>query len=47
MPNRDENTVNIEVEMTKVAETMLMYNTATQLISTKIRMIKSAVKGGS
>ncbi len=46
MPNRDGNTVNIEVEMTKVAETMLMYNTATQLLSTRIRMLKDAIKGG-
>ncbi len=46
MPNRDGNTVNIELEMTKVAETMLMYNTATQLISTRIRMLKDAIKGG-
>ncbi|WP_353683633.1 flagellar basal body rod protein FlgB [Thermodesulfovibrio sp. 3907-1M] len=46
MPNRDGNTVNIEVEMTKLAETMLMYNTATQLISTRIRMLKDAIKGG-
>lgn len=46
MPNRDGNTVNIEVEMTKVAETMLMYNAATQLLSTRIRMLKDAIKGG-
>lgn len=46
MLNRDGNTVNIEVEMTKVAETMLMYNTATQLLSTRIRMLKDAIKGG-
>ncbi len=46
MPNRDGNTVNIEVEMTKFAETMLMYNTATQLLSARIRMIKDAIKGG-
>lgn len=46
MPNRDGNTVNIEVEMTKLAETMLMYNAATQLLSTRIRMLKDAIKGG-
>lgn len=46
MPNRDGNTVNIEVEMTKLAETMLMYNGATQLFSTRIRMLKDAIKGG-
>lgn len=46
MPNRDGNTVEIEVEMTKLAETMLMYNVASQLLSTKIRMFKDAIKGG-
>lgn len=46
MPNRDGNTVNIEVEMTKLAETMLMYNGATQLLSTRIRIFKDAIKGG-
>lgn len=46
MPNRDGNTVNIEVEMTKLAETMLMYNGAIQLLSTRIRMFKDAIKGG-
>lgn len=46
MPNRDGNTVNIEVEMTKLAETMLMYNGATQLFSTRVRMLKDAIKGG-
>ncbi|MCS7203111.1 MAG: flagellar basal body rod protein FlgB [Thermodesulfovibrio sp.] len=47
MPNRDGNTVNVEVEMTKLTETLLLYNTATQLISTKIRILKDVVRGGS
>ncbi len=46
MPNRDGNTVNIEIEMTKLTETHLMYNTAVQLLSTRIRMLKDAIKGG-
>ncbi|MCS7214866.1 MAG: flagellar basal body rod protein FlgB [Thermodesulfovibrio sp.] len=46
MPNRDGNTVNVEVEMTKLTETMLMYNSATQLLSTRIRMLKDALRGG-
>ncbi len=46
MPNRDGNTVNIEVEMTKLTETLLLYNSATQILSTRIRMLKDAIKGG-
>ncbi|MEN2994794.1 MAG: flagellar basal body rod protein FlgB [Thermodesulfovibrio sp.] len=46
MPNRDGNTVNLEVEMTKLTETMLMYNAATQLLSIRIRMLKDAIRGG-
>jgi flagellar basal-body rod protein FlgB len=47
MPNRDGNTVNVEVEMTKLTETLLLYSASTQLMSTRIRMLKNAVKGGS
>jgi flagellar basal-body rod protein FlgB len=46
MPNRDGNTVNIEVEMAKLTETLLMYNSATQLLSTRLRILKDAIKGG-
>lgn len=46
MPNRDGNTVNIEVEMSKLAETLLMYSAAVQLTSTRLRMLKDAIKGG-
>lgn len=47
MPNRDGNTVNIEVEMTKLTETLLLHNLAVQLISTKIRILKDIIRGGS
>lgn len=47
LPNRDGNTVNIEVEMAKIAENSLTYTAATQLLTMKLRMMKSAVRGGS
>ncbi len=46
MPNRDGNTVNIEVEMTKLTETLLMFNSSVQLLSKRITMYKDAIKGG-
>ena len=46
MPNRDGNTVNLDIEMAKVAENTLLYNAATQLMAKKIRMIKDVIKGG-
>ncbi len=46
MPNRDGNTVNIEVEMTKLTETLLMYNSAVQLLSKRIGMYKDVARGG-
>ena len=46
MPNRDGNTVNIDIEMAKVAENALLYNAATQLMSMQIRMSKDVIKGG-
>jgi flagellar basal-body rod protein FlgB len=39
--NRDGNTVNVDIEMAKVAENTLIYDTAVQLISMKQRMKKS------
>jgi len=45
MLSRDGNTVNLDVEMTKMAETTLMYNSAAQILSTKIRMMKDVIKG--
>ena len=46
MPNRDGNTVNLDIEMAKVAENTLIYNAATQLMTIKMRMIKDVIKGG-
>ncbi len=46
MPNRDGNTVNIEVEMTKLTETLLMYSSAVQMLSKRIGMYKDAARGG-
>ena len=41
MPNRDGNTVNVDIEMAKVAENNLIYDTAVQLIGMKQRMKKN------
>lgn len=46
MTNRDGNTVNLDVEMAKVAENTLIYNAATQLMTMKVRMLKDVIKGG-
>lgn len=46
MPSRDGNTVNLDIEMAKVAENTLLYNTATQLMAMKVRMVKDIIKGG-
>ncbi|MEJ5227438.1 flagellar basal body rod protein FlgB [Thermodesulfovibrio sp.] len=46
LPNRDGNTVNVEVEMTKLTETILMHNSAVQLLSKRIGMYKDALRGG-
>jgi flagellar basal-body rod protein FlgB len=43
MPNRDGNTVNLDMEMAKVAENTLIYNTAVEVMSMKIRMTKDAL----
>lgn len=45
MNNRDGNTVSVDVEMTKVAENQLMYNSAAQLLTMKFRMMKDVAKG--
>jgi flagellar basal-body rod protein FlgB len=45
MLSRDANSVNLDVEMTKVAETQLLYNSAAQILAMKIRMLKDVVKG--
>ena len=41
MPNRDGNTVNLDIEMAKVAENNLLYDAAAQLITMKIRQKKN------
>ena len=46
MISRDGNTVSVDMEMTKVAENQLLYNTATQILSMKFRMMKDVAKGG-
>lgn len=46
MPNRDGNTVNLDIEMAKVAENTLIYNASTQLMAMKVRMLKDVIKGG-
>jgi|SRR5271157_1631657 len=43
LPERDGNTVNLDIEMAKVAENTLLYDTGTQLMSMKIRMIKNVL----
>ncbi len=45
MDNRDGNTVSVDVEMTKVAENQLIYNSAAQLMAMKFRMMKDVAKG--
>ncbi|MGO9380203.1 MAG: flagellar basal body rod protein FlgB [Dissulfurispiraceae bacterium] len=46
MVTRDGNTVSIDSEMTKVAENQLLYNSATQILSMKFRMMKDVAKSG-
>ncbi|MCC6347542.1 MAG: flagellar basal body rod protein FlgB [Nitrospirales bacterium] len=46
MPSQDDNTVNLDMEMAKVAENTLIYNTATQLIGMKVRMLKDILRSG-
>ena len=41
VPNRDGNTVNVDIEMAKVAENTLIYDTAVQLMAMKARMKKN------
>jgi flagellar basal-body rod protein FlgB len=47
MLSRDGNTVNLDIEMTKTAENHLLYNSAAQILSMKIKMMKDVIKGGS
>ncbi|MBF0558944.1 MAG: flagellar basal body rod protein FlgB [Nitrospirae bacterium] len=43
MSERDGNTVNIDIEMAKVAENTLLYDTAAQLMAMKLRMRKAVL----
>ncbi len=43
----DGNTVELEREMSNLAENTLMYNTATRLVANKFNLLKSVIKGGS
>ncbi len=45
MPNRDGNTVNLNIEMAKLAENTLIYNTATSLLAKNIRIARDVVRG--
>lgn len=45
-PNRDGNTVSMEIEMAKMAENSGLYNTAAQILSMKMRMIRDAITSG-
>ncbi len=44
MPNRDGNTVNVDIEMAKIAENSMTYNTAVQLFGRRARMLRDALK---
>jgi flagellar basal-body rod protein FlgB len=46
MVSRDGNTVSVDLEMTKVAENQLLYNSAAQILTMKFRMMKDVAKGG-
>ncbi|NPV09394.1 MAG: flagellar basal body rod protein FlgB [Anaerolineae bacterium] len=42
----DGNNVDIDWEMARLAETVINYNTVTELISMKLAILKTAIKGG-
>ena len=42
----DGNTVELETEMSNLAENTLLYNTATRLVANKFNLLKSVIKGG-
>lgn len=42
----DGNTVELDNEMTNLAENTLMYNTATRIIANKFSFLKEVIKGG-
>lgn len=42
----DGNTVELDTEMSNLAENTLMYNTASQIIANKFKGLKDVIKGG-
>ena len=42
----DGNTVELETEMSNLAENTLLYNTATRIVANKFNLLKSVIKGG-
>lgn len=42
-PNRDGNTVSMDIEMAKMAENTLLYSIMTQFAGLKIRMVRDAI----
>ncbi|MDH5559315.1 MAG: flagellar basal body rod protein FlgB [Deltaproteobacteria bacterium] len=45
-PRMDGNTVNLDKEMTKLAENQMMYQAATRAVNWRLRMLKSAITEG-
>ncbi|MBL0715078.1 MAG: flagellar basal body rod protein FlgB [Desulfosarcina sp.] len=43
----DGNTVELENEMSNLAENTLMYNTATRIVANKFNLLRSVIKGGN
>ena len=43
----DGNTVELETEMSNLAENTLLYNTATRIVSNKFNLLRSIIKGGN
>ncbi|MDJ0667195.1 MAG: flagellar basal body rod protein FlgB [Desulfobacterales bacterium] len=43
----DGNTVELETEMSNLAENTLLYNTATRIVANKFNLLKSVIKGGT
>lgn len=44
---KDGNTVDLDNEMTSLAENSLMYNASAQILTRKFQILKDAIKGGS
>lgn len=42
----DGNTVELDTEMSNLAENSLLYNAATRIISNKFKLLKDVIKGG-